>query len=59
VIVSKTIPISELNTGDWRNVHNVEYENEAFVIYYVLRGREKLNKAILMPEAPGKYRIKF
>ena len=58
-IAFKTIPISEFNTGNWRTVRNVEYQNEAFAIYYIIRGRKKLDKAMLRPEVPGKYRITF
>ena len=59
VIELKTIPIPEFNTGDWRNVLKVEYQNNGFTIYYVLRGQKGILKATLKPKLPGKYRIKF
>jgi hypothetical protein len=59
VIEFKIIPIPEFNNGDWRNVLNIEFQNEAFAIYYVLRGRKKIHKSILKPEFPGKYKITF
>ena len=59
VIEFKTIPIPEFNTGDWRNVLNIEFQNGAFAIYCVLRGRKKIHKSILKPELPGEYKITF
>ena len=56
---SKTIPIPEFNTGNWRNVLNIEYQNEAFAIYCILRDQEKIHKTILKPKVPGEYKIAF
>jgi hypothetical protein len=53
----KTVQITEFNTGDWRNVLNVEYRNDVFIIYYVLRGRDGFHHSILKPALPGKYKI--
>ena len=55
----ETVPIPEFNAGDWRNVLNVEYQNNVFIIYYSLRGRTAIRRAILEPELPGKYSIRF
>jgi hypothetical protein len=52
-----TIQIPEFNTGDWQNVLNIEYKNETFSIYYVLRNQKKIQIARLKPELPGKYKI--
>jgi len=59
VIELKTIPIPEFNTGDWRNVLNVEYQNNGFTIHYGLRGRKGIHKATLKPELSGDYIISF
>jgi hypothetical protein len=60
LIEFKTIPITEFNSGNWRNVIDVEYHDDDFAINYSLRGsREKIHKAILRPEMPGEYQIKF
>ncbi|MBT8357476.1 MAG: hypothetical protein KJO61_06890 [Deltaproteobacteria bacterium] len=37
VIEFKTIPITEFNSGGWRNVIDVEYHDDAFAIHYSLR----------------------
>jgi len=55
----KTVQITEFNAGDWRNVLNVEYQNDVFIIYYVLRGREGIHRSILKPALPGKYKMSF
>lgn len=59
LIEIKTAPVPEFTTGNWRNVLNIEYQNEAFAIYYILRGRKKIHKAILKPKVPGEYKITF
>ena len=60
VIEFKTIPITEFNSGGWRNVIDVEYHDGSFAIHYSERSsREKIHKAILRPEMPGEYQIKF
>jgi len=52
-----TIPIREFNTGDWRNIQKVEYQNNSFLIYYEIRGQEGANKATVEPALPGEYKI--
>ena len=60
LIEFKTIPITEFNSGDWRNVIDVKHHNDAFTIDFTLRSsREKIRKAILRPEIPGEYQINF
>ena len=52
--------INDISTGGWRNVIDVEYHDDAFAIHYSLRSsRGKIHKAILRPEMPGEYQIKF
>ena len=56
----KTISITEFNSGDWRNVINVNYHDDAFAILYSLRSsQEQIRQAILRPELPGEYQINF
>ena len=60
LIEFKTIPITEFNSGDWRNVIDVKHHDDAFTIDFTLRsGREKIRKAILRPQIPGEYQIEF
>ena len=56
----KTIPITEFNSGDWRSVINVNYQDNAIAILSSLRSSQKeIRKAILRPEIPGEYQINF
>jgi hypothetical protein len=57
IVVHKTIPIPEMNTGNWHNVNNVEYHNKSFIIYYTIRGQEVAQKSTLTPGLPGAYSI--
>ncbi len=60
LIEFKTIPITEFNSGDWRNVIGIKYRDGAFAVHFALRSsREKIRKAILRPELPGEYQINF
>jgi hypothetical protein len=59
MIEYKTIPVPEFTADNWRNVINIEYQNEAFTICYIIRGRKKIHKAILKPKVPGEYKIIF
>lgn len=59
IIELKTIPISEFNEGNWRNVEHVDYSDNSFVINYMNRAEEVSRKAFLVPDAPGIYEISF
>ena len=59
VVEVKTIPISEFNEGNWRNVVSIDYTDNSFVIFYAMRAEGGTRKAILIPDLPEKYKISF
>ena len=58
VIELKTVPIPEFNSSNWHNVMNIEFKNNSFVLYYVVRGKEEITlSATLRPDSPDNYKI--
>jgi hypothetical protein len=55
-----SIAVPELNSGSWRNVSDIEYRNDAFIISFVSREEEDVVRtAFLQPRLPGDYGIEF
>ena len=52
-----TMPIREFNTGNWRNIHKIEYKDNGFFVYYTNRGQDGVSKSRIEPDVPGKYKI--
>ena|SRR4030065_969571 len=55
-----TVPVTEFNDENWRNVSDVQYRKDTFIITFINRGEgETVRTAILRPGLPGKYKIEF
>jgi len=59
IIELMTISISEFNEGNWRNIIKLEYSDNSFLIQYTVRSKESIEKAILVPGIPGKYKLTY
>lgn len=58
VVEQATVPIKEMNAGNWHNVESVLYQEGQFILTYTVRGERDIKKKfVLRPGLPGVYSI--